>query len=68
MRNLNEHPVTHDEIIECLQRYREAALAEGRIGDMRPMLLTAAINHIISNKIYALDIFGKIGNVGNVVG
>lgn len=43
MRNILEYPVTHDEIIECLARYRDAALARAVPGDMDATLLDLAI-------------------------
>jgi len=43
MRNLLEHPVTHEEIIECLERLRDREMAEERVGDMTPTLLNLAI-------------------------
>lgn len=43
MRNLLEHPVTLNEIVECLQRLRDESMAEQRCGDMMPTLLDLAI-------------------------
>lgn len=43
MRNLIESPVTLDEIVDCLARLRDDAVAQDRIGDMTPTLLDMAI-------------------------
>jgi hypothetical protein len=43
MRNLLEHPVTHDEIIECLERHKKKARYEGAPGDIDELLLDLAI-------------------------
>lgn len=42
MRNLAEHPVTTGEIEECLGALSAGIVAEGRTGDMRPLLLAEA--------------------------
>ncbi len=50
MRNLNEYPITRQEIIECLAKLRDERDQEneesGRVGDMCPLLLQAAIEVI----------------------
>jgi hypothetical protein len=43
MRNLLEHPVTLDEIVDCLTNLRDREAAEERVGDMTPTLLDLAI-------------------------
>lgn len=40
MRNLAEYPVTHEEKIALLEKLRVEFMDEGRIGDMRPLLLS----------------------------
>lgn len=42
MRNLEEHPITYEEIILCLERLSLDLSQEERIGDMRPLLLQKA--------------------------
>ena len=46
MRNLMEFPIDDDEILECLKTLSEQLTSEGRIGDMRPMLLTEAAKRL----------------------
>lgn len=55
MRNLQEYPITTEEIIECLQKYKEDALSEQRVGDMRPLLLTAAIRALSLAELAEID-------------
>ena len=43
MRNLLEYPVTHEEIIECLERHRDEARDSNLIGNIDAMLLDLAI-------------------------
>lgn len=43
MRNILAHPVTLDEIVDCLKRLRDREAAEERCGDMTPLLLDMAI-------------------------
>ena len=43
MRNLAEFPVTPGEIETCLLKLAEGISAEGRMGDMRPLLLRKAV-------------------------
>lgn len=42
MRSLQSHPVTVDEIEQCLNRLADEFRQEGRRGDMRPVLLQRA--------------------------
>jgi hypothetical protein len=42
MRNLEQYPVTLDEIIDCLETFKTECDPE-LIGDMRPLLLDMAI-------------------------
>lgn len=44
MRDTERFPIVMREIVACLEEYRAAAIAEERLGDMRPMLLEAAIS------------------------
>lgn len=43
MRNILEYPVTHEEIIECLERHRDIARKSEAIGSMDALLLDLAI-------------------------
>lgn len=47
MRDLHRYPVTMDEVLACLEKYRDDAIKEVSekkiFGDMRPVLLTSAI-------------------------
>lgn len=43
MRNILEHPITHDEIISCLERHRDEALRDPAPGNMDGTLLDLAI-------------------------
>lgn len=45
MRNLLEYPITNREIVECLEQFK-ADCDPKLVGDMRPLLLDAAINTI----------------------
>lgn len=47
MRNLEEYPITMDEIVKCLIETAKAYEAEERIGDMKPILLTKAAEIIM---------------------
>lgn len=42
MRNLVKHPITVSEIVSYLNRLELDALAEEKVGDMRPLLLSMA--------------------------
>ena len=42
MRNLAKHPVTIDEIVDCLESQSKKLSEEKRVGDMRPLLLREA--------------------------
>jgi hypothetical protein len=42
MRCLRTHPITDQEIIDCLMRLSSEIRGEGRRGDIRPMLLSEA--------------------------
>ncbi len=46
MRNIRQYPVTKAEKIEVLTRLAETILAEGRIGDVRPLVLSLVIKDI----------------------
>ena len=48
MRNLSEYPITTAEIEACLLRLSEESSSQGRIGDMRPLLLREAAK-IVAN-------------------
>jgi hypothetical protein len=43
VRNILEHPITHEEIIACLERHRDEALRDPAPGDMDATLLDLAI-------------------------
>lgn len=40
MRNLAEYPITYDEKIKLLENLHTEFMAEGRVGDIRPLLLS----------------------------
>lgn len=65
MRNLIEYPVTHDEIIQCLEERKRVVMASNCLGDMRPLLLEAAIDIVKANKNIALRFDGKIATVAD---
>lgn len=46
MRNLEQYPVTLDEVIDCLRQFKDEVdpTVTGIIGDMRPILLDYAIS------------------------
>ena len=46
MRNLAKYPIDDNEIIECLKKLSKQLVEEGRIGDMRPMILTEAAKRL----------------------
>lgn len=50
MRNLVEHPITDQEIIDCLTAIREALIIlnseKGEAGDLRPLLVQKAIDRV----------------------
>lgn len=50
MRNLTRYPITLDEIESCLAQIRDELIQKGedelRVGDMRPLLVDAAITII----------------------
>jgi hypothetical protein len=46
MRNLLQYPITRDEIIDCLSRLREEALADLTIGGTDAACLQEAINFL----------------------
>jgi len=46
MRNLKEVPLSKEEIIGYLEGYAKRILTEHRIGDMRPLLLKEAAEHV----------------------
>ena len=50
MRNILKYPVTTQEIVECLTKLSDEILDEGRMGDMRPLLLTMAARYLIENQ------------------
>lgn len=49
MRNLEQYPITTDEIIQCLKVLMDDVAYEktGLVGDMRPLLLANAIRIIL---------------------
>jgi hypothetical protein len=48
VRNLVQHPITSDEIAHCLRELSYQLNGEGKIGDMRPLLLTTAANVVVA--------------------
>lgn len=66
MRNLMEYPVTHNEIIDFLKLMGKMRLAQNLIGDMGPVLIDAAINHVESNRNIAIRYDGKIATVADI--
>jgi hypothetical protein len=64
MRNLLEYPITDEEIIQCLEYFIGECDTEC-VGDMRPLLLGAAIKRIRDNpaapSVYMGNfIFGRV--------
>jgi hypothetical protein len=57
MRNLQEHPITVDEVIECLKDLKKALSPEiTQLGDdMRPLLLDEAIKIVEASGIKEVD-------------
>lgn len=50
MRNTVEYPITKEEIAECLRGLSILFQREGRIGDMRPLLLEKARDLVLTGK------------------
>ena len=46
MRNLMEHPITHEEMVSCLHDLSMQLAKEEALGDMRPLLLRKAAERL----------------------
>lgn len=57
MRNLQEYPITVDEVIECLKDLKKALSPEitQLCGDMRPLLLDEAIKIVEASSVKEVD-------------
>jgi len=67
MRNLKEHPVTKQEIIDLLGAYEAKALQRGGVGDMTPLLLREAMRHVRASKLELSDL-GTVQDSGSEMG
>jgi len=67
MRNLKEYPVTKQEIINLLLMYEAVALQRGGIGDMTPLLLREAAEHVRRSTAQLSDL-GTVQDSGKAIG
>src|SRR6266436_9823603 len=67
MRNLKEYPVTKQEIINLLLMYEAIALQKGGIGDMTPLLLREAAEHVRRSTAQLSDL-GTVQDSSKAVG
>jgi hypothetical protein len=56
MRDLKRYPITTSEIERCLLALADELAKEGKIGDMRPMILAAAARIVCRVGFVAHDI------------
>ena len=56
MRNLKRYPITLDEIAAALNKEAEAIRAEGKVGDMRPLLFSAAAKIVMRTGFVTYDV------------
>ncbi len=67
MRNLKEYPVTKQEIINLLLMYEAVALQRGGIGDMTPLLLREAAEHVRRSTAQLSDL-GTVQDSSKIAG
>jgi len=67
MRNLKKYPVTKQEIINLLLMYKAVALQRGGIGDMTPLLLREAAEHVRRSTAQLSDL-GTVQDSSKAVG
>lgn len=56
MRNLVQHAIAPAEVESCLELMAAECLSEGRIGDMRPILLKTAVAVVRAAKTVLNDV------------
>jgi hypothetical protein len=55
MRDMGKHPITREEVIDCLDTLQKEMAAENRAGDMRPILLKTAADILRNPEILLKD-------------
>lgn len=68
MRNLLQHPIRPDEVIQCLKEldaiYSQSSLISGQVGDIRPLLIRTAIA-VVDDAADTLEMVERLDDVHN---